>query len=290
MYQNFIPGQYPSCFRGDLPVLSYIWKKRVGESFSPPRIMHSHDEISELLLVIEGSANYTVGESQYIIQEGDIVAIGAGVLHDEDARLTADTTMVAVGLRQVRLIGLPDGALVDAATCPVLSLGDSFPVFRSVLDTIHSLLNDNGEQYAETCQFLMAGLVSLLVRLYQHNAESDAPSGKGEQFVGRIRQYIEAHYSETISLPSVSRALHINPYYLAHIFKEHTGYSPMQYVIRLRIGKAQGLLMYTDYPITQIAGMVGYDNSSHFNAMFTKYIGMSPGKYRKKFRSSKGGK
>lgn len=64
----------------------------------------------------------------------------------------------------------------------------------------------------------------------------------------------------------------------------------MQYVIRLRIGKAQGLLMYTDYPITQIAGMVGYDNSSHFNAMFTKYIGMSPGKYRKKFRSSKGGK
>lgn len=67
MYQNFIPGQYPSCFRGDPPVLSYIWKKRVGESFSPPRIMHSHDEISELLLVIEGSANYTVGESQYII-------------------------------------------------------------------------------------------------------------------------------------------------------------------------------------------------------------------------------
>ena len=141
--------------------------------------------LSEICQILE-TRNFAAGD--IIIQEGDIVAIGAGVLHDEDARLTADTTMAAVGLRQVRLIGLPDGALVDAATCPVLSLGDSFPVFRSVLDTIHSLLNDNGEQYAETCQFLMAGLVSLLVRLYQHNAESDAPSGKGEQFVGRIRQ------------------------------------------------------------------------------------------------------
>lgn len=290
MYQNFIAGQYPSCFRGAPPVLVYIWKKKIGESFSPPRIMHSHEDISELLLVTTGSANYTVGESQYMIQKGDIIAISEGVLHDEDARLTADTTMVAVGLKQVRLAGLPDGALVAPGTCPVLALGESFPVFRSVLDTIHGLLNDDGEQYAETCQFLVSGLVSLLVRLYQHNAQSDAPASKSEQLIGRIRQYIEAHYSEDISLPAISCALHINPYYLAHIFKESTGYSPMQYAIRLRIGKAQGLLMYTDYSITKIAGMVGYDNSSHFNAMFTKYIGMSPGKYRKNFRPSGGGK
>lgn len=57
----------------------------------------------------------------------------------------------------------------------------------------------------------------------------------------------------------------------------------MQYAIRLRIGQAQALLAGTNYSITQIAGMVGYDNSSHFNTMFAKYIGMTPGKYRKIF-------
>ena len=46
MYQNFIPGQYPSCFRGDPPVLSYLGNQGVGDSFSPPPIMHNDDAVS----------------------------------------------------------------------------------------------------------------------------------------------------------------------------------------------------------------------------------------------------
>ena len=55
----------------------------------------------------------------------------------------------------------------------------------------------------------------------------------------------------------------------------------MQYIINRRIGEAQNLLINTDYSITQIADKVGYDNPSYFNMLFTKLIGMSPGKFRK---------
>ena len=78
-------------------------------------------------------------------------------------------------------------------------------------------------------------------------------------------------------------ALHVSPYYLAHVCKEATGYSPLQYVLRRRIGEAQTLLITTDLPVTRIAAQVGYDNPSHFNAQFSKAVGMSPRTFRKEY-------
>ena len=62
-----------------------------------------------------------------------------------------------------------------------------------------------------------------------------------------------------------------------------SGYSPIQYLLRRRIGEAQTLLITTDYSITQIAGMVGYDTQSYFNMQFTKNVGISPKKFRQNY-------
>ena len=101
----------------------------------------------------------------------------------------------------------------------------------------------------------------------------------------RIKQYIDTRYDETLTLETISEALHVNMYYMAHVFKDTTGYSLMQYITRRRLGEAQRLLITTDYSITQIGNMVGYGNPSHFNTVFTKYIGVAPGKFRHSYRS-----
>ena len=81
----------------------------------------------------------------------------------------------------------------------------------------------------------------------------------------------------------MGEALNISPYYLSHVFKEMSGYSPMQYLLRRRIGEAQTLLISTDLPVTTIAGMVGYDTQSYFNLQFSKNVGMPPKKYRQNY-------
>ncbi|MBR3866475.1 MAG: helix-turn-helix transcriptional regulator, partial [Butyricicoccus sp.] len=53
--------------------------------------------------------------------------------------------------------------------------------------------------------------------------------------------------------------------------------------LRRRIGEAQTLLITTDYSITRISEMVGYDTQSYFNLQFTKHVGMPPNKYRKNY-------
>ncbi|GAA3314259.1 hypothetical protein GCM10020331_006370 [Ectobacillus funiculus] len=74
--------------------------------------------------------------------------------------------------------------------------------------------------------------------------------------------------------------MNMNHYYMSHVFKSTIGYSPMQYVIRRRIGEAQSYLLATDKTVTDIAYMVGYNSASNFNNAFKKMVGMSPQRYR----------
>jgi len=63
-------------------------------------------------------------------------------------------------------------------------------------------------------------------------------------------------------------------------FKEITGFSPTQYIIRLRLEKACHLLSTTTLPVTEIAFHVGFDDSNYFARQFHNVIGLSPSHYR----------
>lgn len=57
--------------------------------------------------------------------------------------------------------------------------------------------------------------------------------------------------------------------------------TPMQYIISVRMTNAQQLLGTTEYNITEIASVVGYDNPLYFSRLFKKQTGLSPTEYRK---------
>lgn len=67
-------------------------------------------------------------------------------------------------------------------------------------------------------------------------------------------------------------------------FKTAVGTTPMNYILSIRIRNAQMLLETTDYNISSIASMVGYENAFYFSRLFRKHIGLSPAEYRKTFR------
>ena len=102
----------------------------------------------------------------------------------------------------------------------------------------------------------------------------------------RVRRYLDAHHCESITLRMVAERLRVSEYYLAHVFKQEFGVPPMQYVMKRRIGEAQGFLMNTSIPIAEIADTLGFSSICHFNAMFKKYTGTPPGKFRQSFKQS----
>lgn len=60
------------------------------------------------------------------------------------------------------------------------------------------------------------------------------------------------------------------------------GFTPMQYILSIRISSAQSLLETTEYNIAEIAAIVGYDDPLYFSRLFKKQIGVSPSEFRKR--------
>jgi AraC family transcriptional regulator len=96
----------------------------------------------------------------------------------------------------------------------------------------------------------------------------------------RALDYIAANLAQDISLDDIAGAAAVSPFHFAHGFKQATGLSPHQYVIRQRIEQAKTMLRHQDDPIAQIALSVGFANQSHFTTAFKRHCGMTPKAYR----------
>lgn len=96
-----------------------------------------------------------------------------------------------------------------------------------------------------------------------------------------IKTYIEKHYAEEISLEIMASKVYMSPSYISTLFKEVTGESFTDYIIKVRMNKAKEFLITEDKDISFIAGMVGYDNVRSFMRAFKKYMGMTPTEYKR---------
>ena len=121
----------------------------------------------------------------------------------------------------------------------------------------------------------------------QAAVKSDVVAGNPNILIQRVRNYIERHYCEQISLSEVADLMDVNPTYLSSIFESEQGESYSKYVLRLRIERA-ALLLRT-HPvgnISDIATDVGYLSAKHFISVFKKYYGMTPSEFRSRFAAS----
>lgn len=246
---------------------------------------HVHDNMLELFYVCDGEGQYMVDNRLYPIRKGDIVICNAGVLHGEEPALVRQIYSYSVALSGVQLDELPLNCLIDSHTCPVISCGQLAEQVEQIMRLLY-LLSADIVHLRMVCSSLAYSMVLLTQALVgsrarqQTAAQVETPS----VLAHRVRQYLDAHYSENLTLRMVADRLHMNGYYLAHIFSGEFGTPPMQYVIKRRIGEAQDLLIHETLPIAEVAERLGYTSVCHFNTMFKKYVGVSPGQYRRSFQ------
>ncbi|RSK29111.1 DNA-binding response regulator [Bacillus sp. HMF5848] len=97
-----------------------------------------------------------------------------------------------------------------------------------------------------------------------------------------IKEYVEAHYAESLTLTEVAKHFHFNPSYLSSFFSAHNNESFVEFLSRVRIDKATKLLANHDIAISDVGEMVGYSDHSYFCKVFKKIKGQSPSQYRRK--------
>lgn len=100
-----------------------------------------------------------------------------------------------------------------------------------------------------------------------------------------VSNYTQKHLSEPINVNKMSKELYISRTYLATRFKNETGMTLTDYIIKEKINEAKRLLSYTDKSISSIATYLGFSSQSHFSNAFKKIASLSPLEYRNKHQS-----
>lgn len=98
-----------------------------------------------------------------------------------------------------------------------------------------------------------------------------------------LKDLIQDHIDENLSLKEISKDLDINPSYLSREFSKHfNNLSFGEYIRKQRIEKAIELMASPAYSLTHIAYLTGFSDQSHFTRIFKKHTGESPSEFRKK--------
>lgn len=102
-----------------------------------------------------------------------------------------------------------------------------------------------------------------------------------QRYIEPIIKEIETNYATKLTVHKLSQKVYITPQYLSRLFSRFLGCSAYEYLTTYRINKAKELLLtYTHMDIQHIAHQVGFDDASHFIAMFKKITGVTPLEFR----------
>ena len=125
-------------------------------------------------------------------------------------------------------------------------------------------------------------VLKLLCGEWDPPAESTSTKSVDDNFIVKIRTYVEEHYKNPdMNISSISDAIGLSPKYLSRLFKDATSEGLLAYINLVRITHAKKLLHETNDTIDEIAEKTGFTNARSFRRNFLKIVGMNPTDFRK---------
>ena len=132
---------------------------------------------------------------------------------------------------------------------------------------------------------LMVELMIILSRAIRGEWEENlrVKNGKAKELVEIAKQYMDENFDQGITVSEAASYVFLSQGYFTRAFRDDTGISPMNYLMKKRIEKACKLLQNNEIKVSAISLQSGFSSPQRFNVAFRKQMGMTPMEYRKKY-------
>lgn len=230
-------------------------------------IPHIHPHL-ELIYMEEGSSIASVDNKEFLIEKGDLFLSFPNQIHHYHDKEPVQAFIFIFApdlfkdLKEIFQNKIPASPIIKSAQLP----GDVKSKLKKILKKNSSeSIYDKASAKGYLLAFL--GEILPLMSLVTNTADHDS--------IKNVLIYCTQHYTEPLSLDTISKELHLNKYYISHIFKERMNISFTDFVNSLRIEHACNLLE-KDSSITDVAFSSGFSSIRTFNRVFADNMGMSP--------------
>ena len=228
---------------------------------------HEHTEIHYLL---EGEGLLRYGDGSLEIAAGDCVVINGNELHQGGGgRATYFCLILSPTYFENNHVILEK------------SITDDF--VRDTVKRIASLCLEEKAADLLELKGLAYLLASHLVRCYALKTLDETVYSseiKKRNKINRAITYINENYGTHLTTKELAEMVHLSEGYFCQLFREVTGRSAIDYLNRLRMDKAEQILVQTDVTVSEAAYCCGFEDANYFSRIFKKRTGYSPLKYR----------
>lgn len=245
---------------------------------------HRHDCL-ELLLCLRDGGSFFLQDTVYPLQRGALILLQENTLHRSIGtaasyeryvmHLPRETLFAASGEQT-------DFRAIFQENHYMQLEPEQFDRVRSLMEQCSAAPEALGDDVLRTC-----ALLSLLVFVArQLPAARSAPAFHHglSPSVDRAIGWINSHLEEDLSLDALAARCYVTKYHLCRLFKEETGFTVGEYILQQRLQQACALLRSGE-TVQKAGEAAGFRNYNHFIRTFSRWMGLSPGRYRSQHKN-----
>jgi xylan 1,4-beta-xylosidase len=240
---------------------------------------HWHRSL-ELLFVLSGEMNVMIGSQSFVLKEDDIIVINPNVLHETCSK---DCVLLSLQMRMsmFHMSWLtPEGISFHCNSSEVIDKAPYYKIKQLLARMLQSNFSGNLQNNLTNLSYAFQLMNELVQNFKAENNEEAVLSQKALVRLRSITDYIEAHFTQNLTLTDVATHEYMSPSYLSHFFEKHMGITFSAYLTKLRLEHSLRDL-YQDASIEEISDRNGFPSPRSYATLFRKQYGMLPSIYRK---------
>lgn len=248
---------------------------------------HSHDYY-EFYFFESGSVSMEIDGVPYPLKQGNMVIIPPGVPHravvtDGEGAYRRFVFWISRDFLQALIRQAPEYGYLAQSAEQQKSYRWSFDFFtfntiRSLLFAVLDELHTTRYGRDEALQIELRRLLLTVNRLVFEQQNGNRAKEERNQYAV-ISAYIDEHLNEPLTLDSIAGRFFLSKYYVAHLFRERSGFSVLQYLTKKRLAAVCAAIQ-NGQPIHEACLQFGFLDYSSFYRAFQKEYGLSPSAYR----------